>query len=29
MQYAIGLHDSPPTSDLSDGQFLFFVQLRL
>ena len=29
MQYAIGLHDSPPTPDLSDGQFLFFVQLRL
>jgi hypothetical protein len=29
MQYAIGLHDSPPTPDLSDGQFIFFVQLRL
>ncbi len=29
MQYAIGLHDSPPTPELSDGQFIFFVQLRL
>lgn len=29
MQYAIGLHDSPPNPELSDGQFIFFVQLRL
>jgi hypothetical protein len=29
MQYAIGLHDSPPTPEVSDGQFIFFVQLRL
>ncbi|MEJ2311411.1 MAG: porin [Gemmatimonadales bacterium] len=29
MQYAIGLHNSPPTPELSDGQFIFFLQLRL
>jgi phosphate-selective porin len=29
LQYAIGLNDSPPTPELSDGQFIFFVQLRL
>lgn len=29
MQYAIGLGDSPPTLELADGQFIFFLQLRL
>lgn len=29
LQYAIGLADAAPTSNLADGQFLFFLQLRL
>jgi hypothetical protein len=29
MQYAVGLDDPLPSPDLSDGQFLFFVQLRI
>ncbi len=29
LQYAIGLHDSPPSPELSDGQFIFFLQLRI
>ena len=29
LQYAIGLGDSPPSPELSDGQFIFFLQLRL
>ena len=29
MQYAVGLNDPPPSPDLANGQFLFFVQLRI
>ena len=28
-QYVIGLHDSPPSAELADGQFIFFLQLRI